>query len=118
MIWGGNPGGLVAGTRHQFWGSNWWKQVSGGAYGGNASFQGYAVNATATTWQSPPASSGHGPASVPDVIGVLVTTQVDNRGVRATGNIARRAILRVQSPASYQPNGGHAAFGVLRAFLP
>ena len=118
VIWGGNPGGVTVGTRYQFWGSAWAKQVESGAYGGNSSFQGFAIPTSLTTWESPPASSGHGPEAVPDLIGVIVTTEVQSRGQSSTGNITAHAVMRVDEPASYRPDGGHQATAVVRSVTP
>lgn len=118
VIWGGNAGGVAAAMRAQFWGQGWTRQVTGGAWGGNASFQGFALPLTATTWSSPPASSAHGPATVPDLIGVIVTTAAQGQGSRTTGNIASHAVLRVDAPAAYRPDGGHGSTGVVRVLLP
>lgn len=118
VIWGGNAGGIVAGARHQFWGQGWTSQVTGGAWGGNASFQGFAIATSATSWASPPASSARGPESVPALIGVIVTTAAEERGARTTGNVSAHAIVRVDDPASYRPDGGHRAWGVVRMLLP
>ena len=118
VIWGGNADGIVVGSRHQFWGNGWAKQIEGGSYGGNSSFQGFALPTSSTTWESPPASSGRAPESVPDLIGVIVTTEVQDRGSRTTGNIASHAVLRVDDPAAYRSDGGHVGAGVVRAKLP
>lgn len=118
VIWGGNAGGLVPGSRVQFWGSGWSKQVTAGSYGGSASFLGYAINLEDDTWDGPPGSSGHGPATIPDIIAVIVTNHVEGRGAHTIGNIVGRAVLRVDDPASYQPNAGHSATGVVRAVIP
>jgi hypothetical protein len=117
VIWGGNPGGIVTGGTYQFWGSGWSRQVVGGDFGGNASFQGFAIQQSDVLWSSPPASSARMPAEVPDVVSVIVTTQVTGRGVLSTGNIAGHAILRVENPAQYRPAGGHAGWGVVRAVV-
>jgi hypothetical protein len=93
-------------------------QVLEGPWAGNPSFQGFSVQAGQATWESPPASSGRGPASVPDVIGVIVTTEARGRGSLTTGNVASHAVLRVESPASYRPDAGHGAWGVVRATMP
>lgn len=61
---------------------------------------------------------GPGPSSVPDLIGVIVTTEVQGRGSLTTGNVAGHAVLRVEAPLSYRPDGGHPAFGVVRVRLP
>lgn len=114
VIWGGNSGGVTPGAKVQFWGRGWAKQLmQDGSYGGNASFQGFGLPFGENMWVSPPASSGREPATVPDVIGVIITTRVEGRGSNTVGNIAGYAVLRVEDPAAYQPNGGHAAMGVV-----
>jgi len=118
VIWGGNAGGVVPAATYQFWGSGWAKQVTGGSYGGNASFLGFAIPVSGTEWASPPASAGRGPDSVPDLIGVIVTTEVWRRGSNSSGNIAGHALLRVENPAEYRPDGGHDTWGVLRMTMP
>jgi hypothetical protein len=117
VIWGGNPGGIAGGGRYQFWGSGWVKQVMGGDFGGNASFQGFAIQESDAAWTSPPASSASMPATLPDVISVIVTTRVTRRGVLSTGNIAGHAILRVENPERYRPAGGHGMHGVVRVVV-
>ncbi|HWZ41828.1 MAG TPA: Ig-like domain-containing protein, partial [Candidatus Saccharimonadales bacterium] len=42
VIWGGNDGGLKIGQRVNFWGEQWASQVTGGQYGANPSFKGFA----------------------------------------------------------------------------
>ncbi|MDT8340529.1 MAG: carboxypeptidase-like regulatory domain-containing protein [Longimicrobiales bacterium] len=118
VVWGGNPGGLAPGDALQFWGSGWVRQVEGGAWAGNASFQGFALLSGPDTWVSPPASSGAMPGRMTDVISVLVTTRVERRGSRSHGNVVAHAILRVADPEGYRPAAGHAARGILRTFLP
>ncbi|MGK7311776.1 MAG: Ig-like domain-containing protein [Candidatus Longimicrobiales bacterium M2_2A_002] len=117
VVWGGNDGGLAVAGRYQFWGSGWTKQVTGGDYGGNPSFQGFAMPVSESWWVSPPASSAGMPGMVADVIRVIVTTEVSGRGSRSSGDIAGYALLRVDSPEEYRPAGGHRAWGVLRIFL-
>lgn len=118
VVWGGNPEGVVAGGTYQFWGSQWWRQVRAGEYHGNASFLGFADPLGPTAWISPPASAAHGPDALPDIISVIITTRVDGRGSRSLGNIASHVVVRVVDPAGYAPNGGHEAWGVMRAPLP
>jgi hypothetical protein len=117
VIWGGNADGIATGSHYQFWGSGWAKQVTGGAYDGNSSFHGFAL-LTSSGWESPPASSGRGPESVPDLIAVIITTAVQNRGSRSSGNVAGHAVLRVDDPLGYRSDGGHASTGAVRAVLP
>ena len=118
VIWGGNTGGIVVGERYQFWGSGWAKQIVTGSYAGNRSFQGFAIPTSLTTWENPPASSGRGPETIPDLIGVIVTTDVQERGSKTTGNIAAHAVLRVDDPPGYRSDGGHGSTGIVRATLP
>jgi hypothetical protein len=118
VIWGGNGGGIALGGQYQFWGSGWARQVTDGAFGGNSSFQGFAIPLSSTQWSSPPANAGRGPESVPDLIGVIVTTEVQRRGSSATGNIAGHAVLRVGDPAGYRPDGGHDTWGKVRITMP
>jgi hypothetical protein len=118
VIWGGNPGGISVGSSYQFWGSGWAKQVASGAFGGNSSFKGLVIQTGPSTWDSPPASSANGDADVPDLIGVIIATEVRERGANSTGNIAGHAVLRVADPAGYRSDGGHAATGVVRVVMP
>ena len=115
VIWGGNSDGIAVVGRHQFWGQGWVSQVTAASFGGNPSFQGFAIPTSVSTWESPPANAGRGPESVPDLIGVIITTDVQRRGSNSTGNIAGHAVLRVDDPAAYRPDPGHAAWGVVRA---
>ena len=117
VVWGGNAGGIATGDRVQFWGHGWSKQVLSGPYGGNASFKGFAIPFGRDMWASPPASSGDEPPTIPDVIGVIITTQVEGRGSNTVGNIAGHALMRVDDPRAYGPNSGHRATGVVRAKL-
>jgi hypothetical protein len=116
VIWGGNADGVPVSSRRQFWGSQWAKQVTGGAFDGNSSFKGFAI-VDGSIWFSPPASSAPGPLSVPDLIGVIITTEIQGRGANASGNIAGHAVIRVDDPAAYEPNGGHASTGIVRVIM-
>ncbi len=118
VIWGGNPGGVAPGQSYHFWGNDWWKQVTAGEFGGNASFLGFAVPLNATSWQSPPANSSRPPESLPDIIGVIVTTEIEGVGRHTVGNVASQAVLLVEDPAGYKPNPGHPAWGQMRAAIP
>lgn len=118
VIWGGNAGGIVPGARYQFWGSGWARQVTGGAWGGNPSFQGFAIPVSSAEWESPPANAGRGPGDVPDLIGVIISTEAWRRGANTTGNIVGHAVLRVENPSAYRPDGGHDTWGVVRLTMP
>ena len=118
VIWGGNPGGIAVGGTYQFWGTGWAKQVAGGAFGGNASFKGYAIQTGPDAWESPPANSANAGDAISDLIGVIVTTEVRARGSKSVGNIAGHAVVRVADPAGYRSDGGHPAAGVVRVVIP
>ena len=64
------------------------------------------------------ANSANTEESVPDLIGVIIATEVRARGANSTGNIAGHAVLRVADPAGYRSDGGHSAAGVVRAVIP
>lgn len=118
VIWGGNERGIVASARYQFWGQGWVSQVVSGKFAGNPSFQGFALPLDASTWASPPASSGHAPDQVPNLIGVIVSTDIRAKGANTTGNIAAHAVLRVDDPEGYTRSAGHRATGVVRVLMP
>ena len=117
VIWGGGLGGVQVGQDYLFWGSQWWKQVSGDDKG-IASFKGFAIPTGSTTWRNPPAMAARPPATIARYISVIVTTRFSGTGASLTGNIAGHAILRVDTPEGYRPNPGHDASGVVRAILP
>jgi hypothetical protein len=118
VIWGGNAEGIAVGRRYNFWGSQWHKQVTGGAFDADASFKGYAFSVSGASWIGAPGTSVRPPAQVSQYIGVIVATQIARAGVNATGNVAARVVLRVENPASYAPNPGHAAWGVMTSPIP
>ena len=68
--------------------------------------------------QAPTVQRGALVQLVPDVIGVIVTTHVVQRGANLSGNVASHAILRVEDPAGYRPDAGHGAAGLVRALMP
>src|SRR5579859_2038219 len=131
VIWGGNSGGLKVGQQVNFWGAQWASQVTGGQWGGNPSFKGFAdtlgaagtaqceANATVNTldsacWQSKPGNSGP-PATLSNLISVLVATAIVKSDSLIFGNIACTAVLRVNSTPAYGPDPGHPGFGVITA---
>jgi hypothetical protein len=117
VIWGGGADGVQVGQDRLFWGSQWWKQVSGDDKG-IASFKGFAIPTSSTTWRNPPAMAARPPETMARYISVIVTTHLSGSGANLTGDIADYAILRVDDPAAYQPNPGHDASGLVRAILP
>jgi hypothetical protein len=136
VIWGGNKStvesSLPIGTRVQFWGKGWVKQVQAGDYRAGDGFMGWAQRVTGTTWVSTTGDTKP-PTSVASFISVIVTTHVadcdrgkmgdrekqgrDNGGSCITGNVAATAILLVESPASFDGKVGHPGFGTVVAIL-
>jgi hypothetical protein len=113
VIWGGNPGGVSAGSDYNFWGARWWDQVTGGDFQANPSFKGYADSVSGAAWAASPGASSHAPPTVASYIGVLVATSAQMSGGSETGAIGGVVILRVDDPAAYAPDPGHTGTGVL-----
>jgi hypothetical protein len=116
VIWGGNTGGLHPGERVQFWGAQWAKQVKAGDYQAGGEFKGWAQTVAGATWSSKGGDSKP-PDTVASFISVIVTTHVARSGDVVAGNVARIAILRVESPETYDGNVGHPGFGTVVALL-
>jgi hypothetical protein len=129
VIWGGNSGGLKVGQQVNFWGAQWVDQVTGGQFGADASFKGFAdtlgsqgnaqcqpqANVSSLTnscWQTKPGNSSP-PASLGAAIGVLVSTAIVKTDSSIFGNIACSAVLRVHANPVYGPDPGHPGFGVI-----
>jgi hypothetical protein len=113
VIWGGNAEGITAGQRYNFWGAQWHRQVTGGAYTADASFKGHAFSVTGPSWIAAPGNTILPPAQLAQYIGVIVATEATLDGVNTVGNVAAGVILRVEDPASYQLDPGHPAWGVM-----
>lgn len=118
VIWGGNAEGIAVGGRYNFWGSQWHKQVTGGAYTANASFKGHAFSVSGNSWIAAPGNTLPPPAEVAEYIAVMVATEATLDGVNTVGNVVGRVILRVENPASFVPEPGHPAWGVLETQIP
>ncbi len=115
VIWGGNAEGIAAGRRYQFWGAEWYTQVTGGDYTADESFKGFAHTTTALYWTAGGGNSTPPPAELAEYIGVIVATSAAKERQSIVGNIAARVILRVEDLASYGTEPGHQAFGTLQA---
>jgi hypothetical protein len=130
VIWGGNSEKLKVGQDVNFWGHSWADQVTGGQFGANPSFKGFAdevavtpfaqcqTTATIATltpgcWQTKPGNS-FPPATLPATIEVIVSTAIVKSGPNIFGNIACTAILDVDASPAYGPNPGHPGFGKIR----
>jgi hypothetical protein len=117
VIWGGNAGGVAVGQDFTFWGSQWDKQVTGGNYQANAGFKGYASQVSGANWTTGPGNSSSPPNTVATYISVLVSTNISKPSDTITGNVSESVVLRVDNPAGYQPDPGHAGSGVVVALV-
>ena len=118
----GNGGSFVIGdleaasTGHVlYWGAQWWKldPMKGGP--APAAFKGFEMSNPAPTcgsrWTTRPGNSPHPPATVPSVMGVIVSSQITQKGSTISGDIVH--ILIVRTDPGYGPNPGHAGTGVI-----
>jgi hypothetical protein len=117
VIWGGNPEGIAAGQRYQFWGSEWYTQVTGGDYTAAESFKGFASTTVGATWIAGGGNSTHPPEALPQYIGVIVATSATGQRSSIVGNIAGRVVLRVDDLTSYGPAPGQPGFGTMQAIV-
>jgi uncharacterized repeat protein (TIGR01451 family) len=131
VVWGGNSGGLKVGQRVNFWGAQWASQVTGGQYGANPSFKGFADSVgaagiqqcqpgatisslTTGCWQTKPGNS-FPPATLPSNIEVMVSTAIVKSGSTIYGNIACGAVVKVDANPPYGPDPGKPGFGTVVA---
>jgi len=102
-----------------FWGSQWWKNNPMSLFStkGWESFKGFAGTVDPTpsngapcgTWNSRVGNSPPPPATIPDLVGIIVTDKVIKDGPGERGNILQ--ILIVHSDGNYAPNPGHVGAG-------
>lgn len=110
----------AVGDNANFWGAQWWKNnsMTGVTDNGVASFKGYAVqsdNVCGGTWTTLPGNSSDPPATIPDDIAVIVTSNVFKNGNKISGNI--RQIVMVHHDKNYQDNPGHAGNGPITSVV-
>lgn len=118
----GNGGAFVIGDLENhsgahvlYWGAQWWKQelMSGGA--APAAFKGLELSNPAptcgSTWTTRPGNSPHPPATVPSVMGVIVSSHITQKGSTISGDVVHIVIVRTDP--GYGPNPGHAGTGVI-----
>jgi hypothetical protein len=111
----------VAGTKVDFWGAQWAHDnvLSGGT--APPSFKGFANNApnppaAGQSWTTNPGNSSGPPTSVPQYIGVLITSQVSKSGSTISGNTVGIAVVSVDPGYGAAP--GHPGTGTIVAVLP
>jgi hypothetical protein len=107
------------GSHVLWWGAQWWKvdRLSRGP--APASFKGFEssdpVPACGQTWTTRPGNSPHPPATVPTLMGVIVTDHVVKSGSTISGTIVHVVVVRTDP--GYGPNPGHAGTGTIVAQL-
>ena len=119
-----NPGTFVIGDQNvqvgsqvTFWGAQWWKDNPLSTGPAPASFKGFAVDATAVCgqgWTTDPGNSSHPPATVGDVIPVIVSTHITKRGPVISGDAAKVALVQVDP--GYAGDPGHPGTGTVIGF--
>ena len=102
-----------------FWGAQWQKiNIPSGGHS-NASFKGFAmtpaVPTVGATFTSAPGNSVPQPSSVPQYIGIIVTSKVTKSGSNITGTIVKLVVVKVD--AGYVADPGHAGTGTIVAFV-
>lgn len=118
VVWGGNAErpteAIPPGSRVQFWGSKWAKQVAGGDWSGDRGFKGLATTVTATTWSARSGDTTK-PGPIPRHIAVIVTQHVTRQGKVTSGDIVAYALLVVDG----DPSGrlGDNAYGFVVGLL-
>ena len=116
------------GDEVNFWGSQWWKNncMSVLVENGYPAFKGFATNVVLTTpplpnncgeWQARPGNSGHPPATLPNLVNIIVTDTVMKDGPNIAGTIKQIVTVdRSQSNKdNYAGNPGHHGWGVITA---
>jgi hypothetical protein len=120
-----NPGTFVIGDQNvqvgspvTFWGAQWWKDNPLSTGLAPASFKGFAVDATATCgqdWTTDPGNSSHPPATVGDVISVIVSSHITKDGPVISGGAT--AVAQVAVDPGYAGDPGHPGTGTVIGFL-
>jgi hypothetical protein len=105
------------GAHVTFWGAQWWRDnaLSGGV--APASFKGYADvvdPACVAPWTTRPGNGSFPPATIDDVIPVLVASHVEKSGPVISGDATELAMVAVDP--GYGPNPGHPGTGTVLGF--
>jgi hypothetical protein len=107
------------GSQVTFWGAQWPKQNSLSNGPAPSAFKGFESggqpSACGGTWTADPGNSGNPPASVPDLMTVIVSSHVSQTGSQLSGDVAH--IVVVKTDPGYAPDPGHAGTGQVLATL-
>ena len=107
------------GSSVEFWGAQWSSSnsLSGGA--APDAFKGFASTLSAeppscgVTWTTQPGNSSNPPASLPQYMGVMVSSSIGKSGKTLSGDVV--SIVVVQTDGGYAANPGHAGTGTVLA---
>lgn len=109
----------AGGARVNFWGAQWAQNnpMSGGP--GPSSFKGFE-NGSATptcgaTWTSQPGNSSNPPATIPQLMSVIVSSSVTKNGPVISGNVEK--IIIVETEPGYGSSPGHRGYGRVVAIV-
>ena len=115
------------GSQVNFWGAQTWKtnQFSG-VNNAPASMKGYVDNAPSNlgltgnlgcgeSWTSNPGNSSGPPATIPNYLVVIVSSQITQSGSTESGNIKHVVVVQVEQ--GYGPAPGHTGWGPIVAWL-
>ncbi len=112
-VWAPNatPGATV-----QFYGSDWSKQISDrDARRGFSDFKGYAERVFDAYWTARTGDAVKPPATIPQYIGVILTTGASKTGDTIRGDVVGVAVVRVDPPGkrTYDGRLGDRGYGVV-----
>jgi hypothetical protein len=115
----GNLVNLSGGATVNFWGSQWAKNNPMTSGSAPNAFKGFE-NGTSTptcggTWTSKPGNSSNPPATVPQFMGVIVSSSIQKNGSTITGNVKK--IIVIQTNPGYGPAPGHTGTGKVVAII-
>ena len=132
VIWGANRAtigqSVPIGSERQFWGAQWARQITAGPYFAHNDFKGWSASTftspnpgyaspTGAYYSTKPGQSTEPPETIGAYIRVIITTRTSKDGSGDRGNIAAWAILRVDNPARYDADPGHAGLGTVVAII-
>jgi len=100
-----------------FWGAQWWKDNPLSTGFAPAAFKGWANTPGAapscgTPWSTDPGnSSDPPPAPLPELIDVVVSSEITKSGRTISGNATK--VVLVRTNPGYEPNPGHPGTGTI-----
>lgn len=107
------------GARVNFWGAQWSQNNPMSAGPGPNAFKGFedgtATPTCGATWTSRPGNSSNPPATVPELMTVLVSGAVTKNGSVISGDIQQVIVVRTEP--GYGPSPGHRGYGTVVAVL-